>query len=291
MTDMGNVPDLASLIAEASAYVERRRYEQARSVIGRGLRHHPDNIDLLYLGACVDYGQGRNAAAMETMESVLAGNPQHVGARRLAGHLLEDKKSFAEAEAIWIGLLRDYPEEPDFYAAYAWLMMRALNFHKAARLAKESLRHEPDHIDGLFVAAMLDVIEGRGKPENLQRLLTAHPEQAQTSIALVGALSEVGRNREALRLAQGLYRSQPDSPEYLELVRELNVKSHWSLIPLYPMQRWGWAGAVGVTLVGLIFLRVFGHLLPPAPALVLSLVWLGYVVYSWVWPSVLRKIV
>ena len=29
----------------------------------------------------------------------------------------------------------------------------------------------------------------------------------------------------------------------VELVRELTHKYHWSMLPLYPMLRWGWAGA------------------------------------------------
>jgi tetratricopeptide (TPR) repeat protein len=248
---------------------------------------------LLYLAAYVDYATDDNESAMQAAQRVLATDPEHYGARKLLAYLHEAKKEYAQAEELWIGLLRQNPEDADCYGAYGELMLRTLNLEKAGRLAQEGLRHEPDHPLCLYVAALLDVISGkRGqKSEALLRLLQAHPEQVITASTLVVALSEQGRNREALRIAQELLRNQPDNPHYLALVRELKMQTHWTMLPLYPMQRWGWGGAAVVSVAGIIGVRAMGNSVPEPYQSVIAYTWLAYVIYSWVWPSILRKMI
>ena len=293
MSDTDNTaPNLASIISEAHALVERRRYAHARATISHGLRHFPDNAELLYLAAFVDYASDDRDAAMKTVQQVLAAHPEHYGARRLCAYLHETKKEYAQAEELWIALLREYPEDADCYGAYAELMLKTLNLDKAGRLAKEGLRHEPDQPVCLYVGALIDVISGkRGESEHLLRLLQAHPEQVITATTLVVALSEQGRNREALRIAQELLRNQPDNAHFLALVRELKMQTHWTMLPLYPMQRWGWGGAAVVSVAGIIGVRAMGNAVPEPFRSVVVYTWLAYVIYSWVWPSILRKLI
>jgi len=288
-------PDLRAVLSEAQALVERRRYAHARTTLSHGLRHFPDNTELLYLAAFVDYAEDHHESAMQTVQRVLATAPEHYGARRLAAHLHEEQKQYPQAEELWIGLLREYPEDADCYGSYAELMLKTLNLEKAGRLAQEGLRHEPDHAGCLYVAAMIDVIEGRMKrgeqSESLLRLLRAHPEQVRTATALVVALMDQGRQREALRISQELLRSQPDSPHFVALVRELKMQTHWTMLPLYPMQRWGWGGAAAVSAAGIIGVRALDSSIPEPFASVAGYTWLIYVIYSWVWPSILRKLI
>jgi tetratricopeptide (TPR) repeat protein len=286
-------PTLAAVVSEAHALVERRRFAHARITISHGLRHFPDNTELLYLAAYVDYATDDNDSAMKAVQRVLATDPEHYGARRLCAYLHEAKKEYAQAEELWIGLLREYPEDADCYGAYGELMLRTLNLDKAGRLAQEGLRHEPEHPVCLYVGALIDVISGKGgqRSEHLLRLLQAHPEQVITASTLVVALSEQGRNREALRIAQELLRNQPDSPHYLALVRELKMQTHWTMLPLYPMQRWGWGGAAAVSVAGIIGVRAMGTAVPEPFRSVIVYTWLAYVIYSWVWPSILRKLI
>ena len=296
MSDIDNTtPTLGAVVSEARALVERRRYAHARSTISHGLRHFPDNTDLLYLAAFVDYATDDHGAAMQTVVRVLATDPQHYGTRRLCAYLHEAKKEYAQAEELWIGLLREYPEDADCYGAYAELMLKTLNLDKAARLAREGLRHEPESAICLYVAAMIDVISGRGarsqEGDALLRLLRAHPQQVVTATTLVVALMDQGRNREALRIAQELLRNQPDNPHYLALVRELKMQTHWTMLPLYPMQRWGWGGAAAVSVAGIIGVRALGNAVPEPFSSVVVYTWLAYVIYSWVWPSILRKMI
>lgn len=287
----GNGRDIAAVEHEARALVDRRRYAQARAAIGRGLKDFPDSIELQYLAAFIDYAEDRQDSAMQGVDTVLVQEPHHYGARTLRARLLEDARRLPEAETVWIDLLREYPESADCYAGYGELMLKTLNLDKAERLAKEGLRHSPDHAESLYLAAMIDLIRNRRGTDNepLRRMLRQHPEQVRSAIALAAALSDRGDHRGALRIAQELLRNQPDSPHILAYVRALKTQTHWSLLPLYPMQRWGWTGAIVVTALGITALHLSERSLPPSVSGPLTWLWLGYVIYSWTWPRLLRR--
>jgi tetratricopeptide (TPR) repeat protein len=289
--DTGHDVELAAIQAEAHALLERRRFAQARQVIVRGLARQPDHATLQYLGACVDHAQGANDKAMQSLQALLAREPGHFGARVLMADVHVALRQFADAESMLIDLLREYPESADLYAAYADVMLSTLNLDKALALAGEGLRHDPEHLGCLQVVAIGELIQGgsSGGSEHLERLLRHHPDRLQSLTTLVVALNERGDHRGALRLARELLRSQPDSAELVGLVRALHVQNHWSMLPLYPMQRWGWGGAIGVTLFGIFGLRLLEGRIPGLAFTTLSTVWLIYVIYSWVWPSLLRR--
>jgi tetratricopeptide (TPR) repeat protein len=281
-------------VFEAEALIDRRRYSQARQVLKTTLQTAPQDVRALYLAAFVDYAEDRNKDALAGVADVLQQDPQHYGARRLLALLLADEGDLTGAEGEWITLLRDYPEDADAYSGYAELMLRALEVDKARQLAAEGLRQEPDHEACLYVLALTQIILGEpkdatGGPAALQRLLQEHPERRRTSIALVAALADRGNNRAALRLAQEMLRSSPDSPELVELVRDLRHSTHWSLVPLYPVQRWGWGGSIAIWVVAVALLQLAGRTDSPW-ATPLAFVWLGYVIYSWTWPPILKRL-
>jgi tetratricopeptide (TPR) repeat protein len=287
-------PDLSSLLRQAQGLIERRRFGQARQVLNSGVQHYPQNSQLLYLCAFVDYSEDQLTAADETVNTVLAQDPQHYGARTLRGEIYEAQKRYPEAEAVWIDLLRDYPESPDCYASYADLMLRTLHLEKAERLTQEGLRLEPTHKQCLYIASLIHIIQGRSRSESnehLQQLLKEHPERIHSLLALVVALEERGDSPGALRVAQQLVATRPDSQQFVDLVRALRRQNHWSLLPLYPMRRWGWGGAAAVTVIGIIGVRVAAQTLPQSTAEIIGFIWLGYVIYSWVWPGILKKLI
>jgi tetratricopeptide (TPR) repeat protein len=290
----GDTPDLRRTVHQAHALLERRRFGEAKAFATRGLRNFPDDPELQYITAFAEYSLDENDAAVQSVNRLLSQYPQHYGARSLRAHLHSAVKEFSQAERLWIELLRDYPEDADCFAAYADLMLRTLNLDKAARLSEEGLRHSPDHEGCLYVAALVDLIRGgagRGADTtHLQRLLREHPEHVASSTALVVALSDRGDHRAAHRVAQELLRSEPDSTHALSLVRELRMQSHWSMLPLYPVQRWGWSAAIVITVVAIFGLRAMTGVLPDDTVNTLSYVWLGYVIYSWTWPHILRKL-
>lgn len=289
--ESGETRDLAAIEHEGHALIERRRYSQARITVSQGLKNFPESAELQYLAAFIDYASERPEQAMQGVKALLAQAPQHYGARTLYAHLLEGAKELAEAERVWIDLLRDYPQSADCFAGYGELMLKTLNLDKARRLAQEGLRLAPEHAGCLFLAAMIDLIRNRNgvESEHLQRMLREHPEQVRSALALVIALSARGNDRGALRVAQELLRQQPNAGHLVTLVRTLKTRTHWTMLPLYPMQRWGWNAAIAITLVGIVGLRVAEQTLSSPVVATLTWIWLAYVIYSWVWPRVLRR--
>jgi tetratricopeptide (TPR) repeat protein len=287
-------PELPVVLAQAHALIDRRRFALARQRLSGALQAHPEHTELLYLLAFVDYSEKRTSDADRTVSSVLAKAPEHYGARTLRAAIYEDQKRYPEAEATWIDLLRDYPESADCYAGYADLMLRTLHLDKARRLTQEGLRLTPEHRRCLFIACLIQVIQGRSltkEGEHLQQLLREHPEKESTLLTLVIALEQRGDGRAALRVSQQLLAMHPGEQRFVELVRTLKRNTHWSMLPLYPMLRWGWGGAAAVTVIGIFGVRIAGHTLPNGVALIIVYGWLAYVIYSWVWPGILKKLI
>lgn len=176
-------------------------------------------------------------------------------------------------------------------------MLNAVYILKAVELAEAGLRHEPQHEHCLYVIALTKVIYYGQVNENAElcALISHHPERVRSAYALVVALRKKGKFREAYRVSQQMLRAQPDSPEWLENVRTFKLASHWSMLPLYPFQRWGLLGAsltslLGVCLILAMLVQIFPQL---SEAVKLSFVlgWLAYSVYSWIWPPMLRDII
>lgn len=290
----GTRPDLQALLHQAQALIERQRYSTARQLLAGMMQEHPDHPQVLYLCAFVDYSEDRLDAAERTVNTVLEKAPTHYGARTLRGHLYESQKRFPEAEAVWIDLLHDYPESADCYADYADLMLRMLHLTKAERLAQEGLRLAPSHEKCLYVAALIHLVQGGSRRKNsvhLNQLLHEHPERARALIALVISLEERGDSRGALRVARQLLSMRPDSEPLVNLVKALTRNNHWSMLPLYPVRRWGWGGAAAITALGITAVRIAGNTLPPLAAVLIVLVWVAYVLYSWIWPAILKKLI
>jgi tetratricopeptide (TPR) repeat protein len=290
--EQAQAPGIREILERCDLLIERRRCDQARALLAEAVRAEPDNTELVYRLALVEYLDENEAGAQIAVRQLLRQAPEHYGGRILQAELLEHQKQLGEAEAVWLELLRDYPESANLYAAYAGLMLRTLNLAKAQRLSAEALRLEPGQEGALFVMATVDLIQGRpgDHSRHLETLVREHPENVRTGIALIVALHDRRDGAGALRLARELLRARPTDENLVELVRELTLKYHWSMLPLYPVLRWGWAGAAvlwGVLALGLQALNKVNE----TATVVIGVSWLLYVLYSWTWPSLLKRFI
>ncbi len=288
---MNDQPTNAAVFSEQAFYfIERRRLNDARRVLKEGLGQYPQDPDLLFHSAQVEWLDEDIAGAEATVRQALLVDPEHAPARQLLASLLTERNEFADAELLLIGLLRDFPEQADFYGRYARLMLRTLHLEKAEQLAREGLRYDPENAECLLAFALCETARSGARPnEALVKLLGAHPESLSTVHALVVALVDSGRIDEAHRIAQGAMRADPANENLVTLVRELRIQNHWTMKPLWPLQKWGWGASAAMWAGAFILVRMLEK---SAPAVVGPFVifWLAYAVYSWVWPPVLRRI-
>jgi tetratricopeptide (TPR) repeat protein len=280
--------DPAAVAAQAGALLDRRRTDQARALLAPALARHPDDTGLLYESARADYLEDANGRARDTLAHVLRLAPGDVNARWLLFLAQMDDGQLADAELLVIELLREHPQHAPFYAGYCRLMLRALDFEKARALVDEALRHAPDDDACLRARTLCDLIDGRGDSAALGRLVAQDPSDVYTLRLVVSALSQRGRLRQAHRLAQELLRSQPGDAQLLELVQTLATATHWSMVPLWPMQRWGWTASIALWVGAIALLQLMRRVAPEQTGVV-SVVVLGYVAYSWIWPPLLRR--
>jgi tetratricopeptide (TPR) repeat protein len=280
-------------VAEIEAMLERQRLASAKMRLNEALQHFPDHPELLLQSARLEYLEDRNGAALTTLQQVLRLTPDNEQARFLLFALKRDEGALADAEQVIVSLLHDYPEHAPFYGSYGDLMIRAMNLPKARALADEGLKYDAEDAMCLVVRTLCDLIERPtgASSHALQQLLVRSPQSTYTLILLRAALADRGDYRGALRIAQELVRAEPANGDFVQAVQELKVVTHWSMLPLWPMQRWGWGAAIGLWLAINVILRVLASQGAEWADLTIALSFgfLAYVIYSWVWPPLLRR--
>lgn len=275
---------------QVEGLIERGRYAQARVLIGEALAHYPQDSGLLFAAARIDYDSGDSDAARRTLHQILAHDPDHYLARSLMVNILQDAGDLPAAELLLIDLLREYPEASFQYARYALLMYRTLHIEKAKALAREAYRLDPNNELALTTCLIGDIIDGRRGAEQagLARLLQGHPESENTARMLITHLIARGRYRAAKRIAVELLKLYPNSREVLELVVQLDALSHWSMLPLWPLHRWGWAASGALYLIALVGLNLVRSQAPLFSS-VATYTLIGYCIYSWIYPPLLTR--
>lgn len=271
--------------------IERGRFHQAREELGQALAGFPEDGDLLYQAARIDAQSGELARARDTLLQVLAHAPKHLNARYFLVSVHEDLKEPAKAEAILLDLLHDYPELGPLYARYAMLMYRNLHVDKAKALAREAMRLDPNDEQALIACMMGDLIDGNlgAQQSKLAELLHNHPEDHATARLLISHLLEQGKYWSARRIAVELLRAEPHSKDALALVVNIDALAHWTVLPLWPFNRWGVPATIVFflgTMLGLTQLRKY---LSPETMSIINISLLSYVVYSWIYPPLLTR--
>jgi tetratricopeptide (TPR) repeat protein len=282
----------ADLARQIDELLDRHRLAHARNLLREALASAPDDERLLLLGARADLLEDDHASARQTLERVLARHPGHFMASYMLLNVLTGQGELVEAERLALSLIAVAPQSADLFAAYSRVMLRALLFPKARALAQEALRMDPDNDYAMRMLALCDLIQLRRGTDSaaLQRLLADNPEDQSTLSLLVWTLYQQGQRRAALRGARELLRSSPGDPGSLEIVRALSAENHWSMKPLWPLQRFGWAGSMALWLGGVLAVRALSQT-QSAAASWLSWSIVGYCVYSWVWPPLFKRFV
>lgn len=275
---------------EANGWIDRGQWRRARAALERGLRLAPDDCDLLYAQARLDFLTDSGDARDSVLE-VLALDPTHADARLLLARIDAAHGRPAEAERLLLELLSEYPQDAALLCHYALLMLRTGFAGKARALAREAIRQAPESLFVLSTTALLDLSDGR-RPSDmaaLEKMLDLYPEAEETLRMLAFSLLGRMQLKAAREAAALLVRRSPHDPEIVQLAANIAYYGHWSMRPMYPMLRWGWAGSFGLYggFVALMF--VGGALLPPRILQFVFLGWLGYAIYSWVYPPLLRR--
>jgi hypothetical protein len=101
-------------------------------------------------------------------------------------------------------------------------------------------------------------------------------------------LLEQSRHREALEVGRQLLKLDPGNRALVEALAEVATATHWVAWPAYPLRRFGWLGAAGLWASGVFLLPLVVKLNVPL-GIALVVLYVLYIVYSWVYPPLLKR--
>jgi tetratricopeptide (TPR) repeat protein len=280
---------LESLKQEAEALIERDRYPQARERLAEAYRMAPDDSEIHLLGTIIFYMTDEYDQAKSQCSRLLASEPDSRPGRLLMARIQGKLGELGDAEEILLGCIRDEPQDPEGFVAYAEVALAGHEHERARLLVDEALRLAPSLRAARVLDLLLAVVEQRVEQvaDRLEALLRDEPEALSSLYALVIHLAEDGRNAEALEVARFIVRSTPTDPDAIDLVVRLAVRSHWLMVPLWPITRFGMVGS-GIAWMTAVGCMLAARSQPIILGTVISL-YLGYVVYSWVMPGWLHR--
>ncbi|MCG8549878.1 MAG: tetratricopeptide repeat protein [Desulfobacterales bacterium] len=272
--------------------IERNRYEMAENILGSALAKDPDSLELQYISAFIDKEADRLYDAEKTLTHILSKDPNHFGAKYLLAQVCNDKEDFAQAERLIIDLIRDFPREPQYFAIYAHIMMQTMNLDKAGKLAAEALRLDPEHPGALTTSILCALSRGQNvkAKEQFSDLVRNYPDAAFSAHSLYIILVENKKYRAAGRIARELLRNNPNDTDYVEMIKSLRLVTHPAMLPLYPLQRWGWHASAVMWVLFIIAARMASNYLSDVQAFIITFSLLGYIAYSWIAPPVLKRL-
>ena len=270
----------------------RNRHMQMRPILNRLLQQEPDHHYLLYYSALCDWIADDDEAALKTVSRLVEIHPGSYDGRLLLFRVLDSMGRQSEAEEAIIELLREYPEDAHLYGRYSLLMLETMHVEKAGKLAERALQLDPDSEMGLTASVLREIVvdPSEGASRRLQELVRRYPDSINTAMMVVSVLSAQNRDKEALRISQEILGQQPGDQDSVDAVIALKTASHWSMLPLRPFQKWGWGASIGLWFFMMIAIRAVDG--TPYEAAFAPMIWifLGFVVYSWVWPPILKRL-
>lgn len=282
--------DVADVTTQVERLLDVERPADARRVLAPALLRHPDDADLLVLAARVEDDAEDKVEARRLIGEALRREPDHFGGRIYHYRHLAADQRHAEAEEVILGLLREAPASAPLIALYAQLMLETMHLEKARALVDEALRLDPE--EGL--AQVLDVLlavvhdHSAAARDRLMQMVAQRPDARHVAYVAITVLADRHDDRAALELARALVKGSPNDQAAIDIAVELRARTHPLSWPIWPMQRFGWYGSAAIWVVGVGGLQLARQL---APSIVgpLLVAFLGWVIYSWTVPPLLRQ--
>jgi predicted Zn-dependent protease len=278
------------LQVQLSRLIEIGRFDAADRLLRRAFSEAPADADNHFYAACVAEARDELTDARDHLGEFLRASPEHFEGRVLWARIARRSKQHSEAERVLLELLTERPNSAYLLALYAEVMLETLHVQKARALVDEALQRSPDEPLACVLDVLISLIEGdrSSARERLRRLVATSPRARHVALSMVTLLSTEGRDREALEIAQSVFRDSPGDPDLLDLVIELRARTHWMSIPAWPLMRFGWLAAIGSWVVVGIVVRVLGDRAPIVAAVV-GVTWIVYCVYSWTYKPLLVR--
>lgn len=257
------------------------RPERALSALDDGGADHEADARFWLLRASALAELDRHDQALRAARQGLALEPESVELLDVASESAAQLREFEEAERLRLAALKLDPDDPYLLARYAMLLARCRRLPKAEKVLARAEASDPDDPAVIATRAALAYFNGddRGARRHGERLLNEWDADHPAGHALVGTYHSLrGNAGRARRHFESAARYDVADRELSDVAREARIESHWFLIPMRPITRFGpgpvWLASIAV--MGALFALGF-----ETAAVVWALTYFAYVVYSW----------
>jgi tetratricopeptide (TPR) repeat protein len=219
--------------------------------------------------------------------AVGAPDPELLG---MLGSALQELGDYPGAERAMLDGLALAPTDVNLLCRYSMLCMAVGQSDKAAGLLAAAMEENPEA--PLVYVTRIDLAYARGQDREAERIsrefLGLYPNHP-LALALHGRSASVrGRVGSAYGSFRQAIRESPGDAQIAEAAWVTRINAHPLLWPLRPLYRFG-TMKTWLFSIALIFgLRALGY--TPA-AFIWSVSWALYCVYSWVAPSIVRRLI
>lgn len=229
----------------------------------------------------------RDAEARDVARRALAADPGDALLWELLADACNALDDLPGAEQALLAALRLQPDDADLMAGYARVLASDGQDDKAQRVLDRAASIDPESGHVLRARAFLALARGddRGAVREARQALARDPHSVYAH-ALLGVSSlQRGEATTGLRSSRLAASGALGDVHLSELARDARLQAHWTQVPLRVITRYGQAQ---VWIVGVVLLLLSAAFLPGAARGVVVLAWLGFCVYTWLAPPLLR---
>lgn len=228
--------------------------------------------------------------ALDAAKSGLRVDPESALLLDLTARCHSARGDLAAAEQAVLAALRVDAEDAEMLALYALIAAKAGQLEKAKKLVAQARRVDPENTSALRVEAAIAVSRGDDREALLrgQEMLALNPEDPHAHLLTGEVLHDRGDVDGAAEHLRTAVVNDPADPIAAEIARENLAWRHPLMWPLRPVQKFGPAK---VWIAGIVLLLTVRATKNTTLMLTVGLVWLAYVLYSWVVPPLVRRLV
>ena len=275
-------------------YVDIGRIELAKKELSVALESHPDDKKLILRLAKIQKLEEKYQEALESVQDYLTTCPDDNEAIILRADLYLSLNAYSNAEKDLIYLIKEQPSFGPLYSQYGFLMLETGHISKARQLATEGLRLNPQDQYCQWAFCFISLMTGNTNDAEpyVRELMQSDPDCVGNLILLVADLLNKSKFEDAEEISKLLVQHDPNNPDILELAKIVKLASHWSMKIFYPLQKFGWLGAIGLWFTLMILLHTLPKMMDNSIPIVIAIavIYFIYCILSWIWPRILKRV-
>jgi len=157
-------------LIRASIYNQQGQFTKAFDLLTQGLVEQPDQKDLLYTRAIMAGRLGKLELLKVDLKKILLKNPDDFEALNALGYsLLDDPKSYDEAEIYLNKALKLRPAEAIIIDSYGWLQFKLGRLDQALSYLEQAYEKQPE---GEIAAHLCEVLWVLGRQEEAKAIFS-----------------------------------------------------------------------------------------------------------------------